>query len=321
MPLSKTTYGYVVDPLLAFTDDKGMTISNGYIKVFLAGTSTGAVTYANYEGATNEEEIQLDNSGRCASLVIASNEHLYKVCVYDRKHSQENPIRVVDDVSVAIYSGDFVESTNVDPGIYTKVTVNKDGLVTDGGPLEDSDIPSLPAEKLTSGTLDPDRIGEKSIDNSKLADGSVDARTIDITAARNLIAGSGVKIEVDNLDVTVSSAQEEVIVPFETVNVTATYPQTTLNIEAGKSYQIALDADESAVELVLSTDETATTLHTRVSVSHSGEGSQDVTVKYTDEFGVGNTHSESMVGSSYYDIYVDIRKVNNTPIARVFKCL
>jgi hypothetical protein len=100
MPLSTEYYGYIVDPFFSFMDDKGKTIKNGFLRVFLAGSSTPAVTYLNWNGAMNQETIQLDNSGRCYTLVIGAKDTLYKVCVYDSQHSQETPIITVDNVQV-----------------------------------------------------------------------------------------------------------------------------------------------------------------------------------------------------------------------------
>ena len=100
MSLSTTQYGYIVDPMVPFTDDKGKTIKNGFIRVFMAGTSTPVLTYRNYDGATNQEKIELDNSGRVKHNVIGSKGSLYKVVVYDAHHSQETPIITVDKIAV-----------------------------------------------------------------------------------------------------------------------------------------------------------------------------------------------------------------------------
>lgn len=100
MSLSTTQYGYIIDPLVPLTDDTGRTISNGYVRVFMAGTSTPVITYKNFDGATNEETVQLDNSGRTAYPVIGSKGSTYKICVYDEEHSQETPILTVDKVQV-----------------------------------------------------------------------------------------------------------------------------------------------------------------------------------------------------------------------------
>lgn len=324
MSLSKKTYGYVVDPFVPFTDENGRTISNGYLKVFKAGTTTPVVTYSNYDGAMNEETIELDNSGRCASLVIASNEFLYKVCLYDAEHSQETPLATIDNIAVAIFTGDYITSTGVTPGTYTKVSVNRDGLVTEGGGLEVSDVPDLPISKITSGTLNPSRIGEKTIDNSKLADGSVNARTIDISSARNLVAGDGIKIEVDNLDVTIKSLDQSIGL-FQVVQVDATYPSTNLNIQAGKSYNINLDSSQNSVNVYLTTSEEENTLHTTVRIKYSGDSTHDVHVFFLNEFYETVEYQETISGAGSLDLAVDIRKVHDTShtytVSRVWKCL
>lgn len=122
MPLSTETHGFIIDPLFSFMDDKGKTIKNGFVRVFLAGSSTPAVTYLNWNGAMNQETIQLDNSGRVATAVIGPKDRLYKVCVYDSHHSQETPILTVDNVQVlgtvmAILDGSVTTSKLADEAV------------------------------------------------------------------------------------------------------------------------------------------------------------------------------------------------------------
>lgn len=114
MALSTTQYGYIVDPFVPFTAPDGRTIRNGYVKVFIAGSSTPVITYANFDGTANQERIELDNSGRTATKVIGSKGSTYKVCVYDAEHSQESPVLTVDNVSVI---GASVSATNVVQGL------------------------------------------------------------------------------------------------------------------------------------------------------------------------------------------------------------
>lgn len=114
MPLSTTQYGFIIDPMVPFTDASGTTIRNGYVRVFVAGSSTPVITFKNYDGATNEETIQLDNSGRTAYPVIVSKGNTYKVCVYDAEHSQESPILTIDKV---VPAGANVEATNIVTGL------------------------------------------------------------------------------------------------------------------------------------------------------------------------------------------------------------
>lgn len=139
MPLSTSQYGFIIDPMVPFTDASGTTIRNGYVRVFVAGSSTPVITYKNYDGATNEETIQLDNSGRTAYPVIVSKGNTYKVCVYDAEHSQESPILTIDKV---VPTGANVEATNVITGLDTVVATGQ-ATATVAGTTVTIDVPRI----------------------------------------------------------------------------------------------------------------------------------------------------------------------------------
>ena len=67
-------------------------------------------------------------------------------------------------------NGELALSNGVAPGTATKVTYDSTGLITNGTNLTPDDIPFLPADKLTSGELPVNVIGDRSIIESKLAD-------------------------------------------------------------------------------------------------------------------------------------------------------
>lgn len=96
MALSTDQYGYLIDPLVPITDENGATIKDGFLRVYIAGSSTPVITYRNFDGAVNEKTIELDNSGRCKYPVIVNKSLAYKVVVYDAQHSQDTPIITVD---------------------------------------------------------------------------------------------------------------------------------------------------------------------------------------------------------------------------------
>lgn len=69
-------------------------------------------------------------------------------------------------------AGALNHSSSVTAGTATKVTFNAQGHITGSSNLLDTDIPSLPANKLTSGTIDPALIGTNAIVGAKLANAS-----------------------------------------------------------------------------------------------------------------------------------------------------
>ena len=122
MALDTNQYGYLIDPLVPITDDNGTTIKGGFLRVYIAGSSTPVITYRNYDGAANEQTIELDNSGRCKYPVIVNKSLAYKVVVYDAQHSQETPIITVDKM--------FAIGASITAGAGATVVTGINGLTT-----------------------------------------------------------------------------------------------------------------------------------------------------------------------------------------------
>jgi len=70
-------------------------------------------------------------------------------------------------------SGNLDHSNTATAGTFAKVTIDTEGHVTAGADLAASDIPDLPASKLTSGTIGSELIASDAITGPKLADSSV----------------------------------------------------------------------------------------------------------------------------------------------------
>jgi hypothetical protein len=66
-------------------------------------------------------------------------------------------------------AGQLNHSNNITASTATKVTFDAEGHITAGSALADTDIPNLPASKLTSGTISTSVIGNNSITGTKLA--------------------------------------------------------------------------------------------------------------------------------------------------------
>lgn len=69
--------------------------------------------------------------------------------------------------------GKLSHATVAIAGTYTKVQVDPSGHVVDGGSLDAADIPNISADKITSGTIDPNIIPLKSVTREMLADYSI----------------------------------------------------------------------------------------------------------------------------------------------------
>lgn len=75
-------YEYLVDPLLGFQTKSGSLNVAGILRVFDAATDDPAVTYCDFSGTENSQDIRLDDNGR--AVVIADDSRAYRIDVCDR---------------------------------------------------------------------------------------------------------------------------------------------------------------------------------------------------------------------------------------------
>ena len=72
---------YLTDPNKQFVTKGGAPNVNGIVRVFLSGTDDPAITYCNFNGTRNPQDIRLDNNGR--AIIIADASKAYRVEVRD----------------------------------------------------------------------------------------------------------------------------------------------------------------------------------------------------------------------------------------------
>ena len=91
-----TGYGYLLGPAPQFFDANGKPLVGGKLFVYIAGTTTKAVTYSDFYQTENTNPVVLNDLGTCMLIVPSAN--LYKIVLYDRKG---NLLITRDNVSVS----------------------------------------------------------------------------------------------------------------------------------------------------------------------------------------------------------------------------
>lgn len=74
--------GYLISPVIQTEDTNGKPLTGGWINVFKHGTQIPAVTYKDFHGDMNPNDIVLDHKGMC--IILADEEGMYDVYCYDR---------------------------------------------------------------------------------------------------------------------------------------------------------------------------------------------------------------------------------------------
>jgi hypothetical protein len=78
--------GYLISPVIQIENTNGMPLTGGFLRVYLAGTTVKAVTYRDFDGNKNPNDVVLDSKGMA---VLIAEEGLYDVYCYDRHGVQQ----------------------------------------------------------------------------------------------------------------------------------------------------------------------------------------------------------------------------------------
>lgn len=211
---NNTKYGYLISPAPQFLDTNGKPISGGKLKVYIAGTTTKATTYSDWNLTKNTWPIVLDSMGTCQAIVSSAN--LYKFVLESAEG--EEPLVTRDNVAVAYANVDIT-------GIGSEV-VNSDGSVD------------------VTATTDPDT-GRTTYDVSVkdtvqdleglITDETERAKTAEKAAKTEIVAGDNITVTktvgADGQDVyTIDGEDEDNLVEDVRVNGTSVVTDKVANI-------------------------------------------------------------------------------------------
>ena len=73
---------YLLEPSFQIVDKSGNPLSNGYIEVYIAGTSTKYYCYSDFGGSLHPFRIPLDALG--SNIILASTGLIYDVFIYNQ---------------------------------------------------------------------------------------------------------------------------------------------------------------------------------------------------------------------------------------------
>ena len=140
----------------------------------------GAVQVAGGGLTMNGTLIEIDNTIAPSAGTFYLVDYDEHGLVIDSRAIQAADLPVATDTSNGVVrpgtgltvtpAGVLNHSNTTVAGTYSKVTIDPQGHVTVGGNIDATDVPNLPADKITSGTFDPALIAAESIDSTKLAD-------------------------------------------------------------------------------------------------------------------------------------------------------
>lgn len=213
-----TGYGYLLGPAPQFFDANGKPLVGGKLFVYIAGTTTTAVTYSDFNRTENTSPVILNDLGTCMLIVPSAN--LYKIALYDRNG---NLLLTRDNVSVS--SGQqiiYTTANKVDSSDSTvDVTATTDpdtGMVTYDLSIQKEIYRAEEAE----GALAEDIADEtdRAAAAEKALAGGIESETQRATAAEKALAG-GIEDETDRATAAEKAAKTE-IVAGDNITVTKT---------------------------------------------------------------------------------------------------
>lgn len=79
--------GYLISPALQIEDESGMPLVGGYLTVYLHGTTTPYITYADFDGNHNQANVTLNAKGM--AILLAEDDKIYDIYCYDRHNVEQ----------------------------------------------------------------------------------------------------------------------------------------------------------------------------------------------------------------------------------------
>lgn len=193
-----TGYGYLLGPAPQFFDANGKPLVGGKLFVYIAGTTTKAVTYSDFYKTENTNPVVLNDLGTCMLIVPSAN--LYKIVLYDRKG---NLLLTRDNVSVSsehqiIYTtANKVESS--DSTVDVTATTDPDtGIITYDLSIKGEIDRATEAEKGLADAIEAEKKRAEAAESSlskSIADETERAIKAEKASRTEIVAGDNITVD------------------------------------------------------------------------------------------------------------------------------
>ena len=193
-----TGYGYLLGPAPQFFDANGKPLVGGKLFVYIAGTTTKAVTYSDFNRTENTSPVVLNDLGTCMLIVPSAN--LYKIVLYDRKG---NLLITRDNVSVSseqqiIYTtANKVESSDSTVDV-TATTDTDTGIITYDLSIKGEIDRATEAEKGLADAIEAEKKraeGAESTLSESIADETERAIAAEKASRTEIVAGDNITVD------------------------------------------------------------------------------------------------------------------------------
>lgn len=193
-----TGYGYLLGPAPQFFDANGKPLVGGKLFVYIAGTTTTAVTYSDFNRTENTSPVILNDLGTCMLIVPSAN--LYKIVLYDRKG---NLLLTRDNVSVSseqqiIYTtANKVESS--DSTVDVSATTDPDtGIITYDLSIQKEIDRAKEAEKGLADSIEAEKKRAEGVESTlseSIANETERAIAAEKASRTEIVAGDNITVE------------------------------------------------------------------------------------------------------------------------------
>ena len=189
--LNSLDYGYLIGPRIQIVDADGKPMTGAWLRVFIAGTTTDANTYSDWEGTVQPVKKILDARGE--TTIIAAVSGAYKVMLCDSTHPVSSPYWYADNVVLTNVNELDVVPIVVDAEV-GKLTVT---VVTDALGIKHYVVGIDPAYSAERDAYADGKVADEAA-RAKAAEAAETERALAAEAAATTVVAAGTNVQVNS---------------------------------------------------------------------------------------------------------------------------